>query len=195
MRELKEEKRVNPSFVAPEWDEQIFYQIKSQRTDFLEMIKKEWDFLTPTEARDISLSLAYEGDAYEEVFGKLPVVWLDNGRKADEDTITNFSKLRMGYLKRRIIDEKDSQNFLNKLSTEVRKDALKSAGDNPSFDKERDRIFFEAIENQSVSVNKDTAWGVIVVGSNHASDHLGSMRNLLELRGHKCVMKFIDSLD
>ncbi|EGL19850.1 hypothetical protein HMPREF9413_4822 [Paenibacillus sp. HGF7] len=66
------------------------------------------------------------------------------------------------------------------------------AGDNPSINKERDRIFYEVIEN--LSENKEGTWGIVIVGSNHAADTPGSMRNLLDQRGHQCIVNLIDSI-
>jgi hypothetical protein len=63
-----------PAFVATEWDKEIFARVKTQRKEFERLIGDQWPPLSAGLSSVLTLSLAYEGDAYLEVFPDVPGV-------------------------------------------------------------------------------------------------------------------------
>lgn len=68
-----------PHFVAIEWEKPFFEKFIRWRPWIEERLRQRWDFLTAEDCRELSLTLAWEGDAYVEIFPGATPLWLENG--------------------------------------------------------------------------------------------------------------------
>ena len=68
-----------PHFVAAEWEESVFERFVEWRSWVEEWLRSCWSFLTPEDRHELSLALAWEGDAYKNFFPRLDVLWLETG--------------------------------------------------------------------------------------------------------------------
>ena len=68
-----------PHFVAVEWEQSVFERCAEWRPWIAESLSVSGAFLTPDDRRELSLALAWEGDAYAERFPGTAVLWLENG--------------------------------------------------------------------------------------------------------------------
>lgn len=68
-----------PHFVAVEWEQSLFERLVAWRSWVAEGLRDRWDFLMYEDCHEISLALAWEGDAYTECFPDANVLWLENG--------------------------------------------------------------------------------------------------------------------
>jgi hypothetical protein len=68
-----------PHFVAVEWEKSVFEKVIQWRPWIKDGVGSCWDFLTLEDCDELSLALAWEGDAYAEIFPKTGAVWLEVG--------------------------------------------------------------------------------------------------------------------
>src|SRR5262245_35823518 len=68
-----------PHFVAVEWENSVFEKFIPWRAWVRDRFGSCFDFLTPEDCDELSLALAWEGDAYAEIFPRTDVVWLEAG--------------------------------------------------------------------------------------------------------------------
>jgi hypothetical protein len=68
-----------PHFIAVEWEESVFKRFVAWRPWVEKNLRSRWTFLTGKDCRELSLALAWEGDAYAERLLKTEVLWLENG--------------------------------------------------------------------------------------------------------------------
>jgi hypothetical protein len=68
-----------PHFVAVEWEKSVFEKFVQWRPWVEERLRSCWDSLTPEECHELSLALAWEGDAYTEIFPGADPLWLETG--------------------------------------------------------------------------------------------------------------------
>jgi hypothetical protein len=68
-----------PHFVAVEWEKSVFQKFIPWRAWVRDHVGSCWDFLTPDDCNELSLALAWEGDAYGKIFPNTGVVWLESG--------------------------------------------------------------------------------------------------------------------
>src|SRR4030095_639041 len=68
-----------PHFVAVEWEKSVFEKFIQWRPWGKDRVGSCWNFLTPEDCDELSLALAWEGDAYAKIFPKTGVVWLEAG--------------------------------------------------------------------------------------------------------------------
>ncbi len=68
-----------PHFVAVEWEESVFERIAAWRPCVEEGLRSCWGFLTSQDRLDLSLALAWEGDAYKDLFPCADPLWLETG--------------------------------------------------------------------------------------------------------------------
>ena len=71
--------QAEPHFVAVEWEKHLFEEFVKWRPWVQDRLQSRWDFLTPEDTRELSLALAWEGDAYCETFPKAHPLWLETG--------------------------------------------------------------------------------------------------------------------
>jgi hypothetical protein len=173
----------NPAFVGTEWDRDIFARVKSQRGEFQGLISKQWPNLSPGLLKVLTLSLAYEADSHTEVLSDVEVVWLDEGRQAQEDDIQNYARDRFAMYQRWLggeVTERDDSVILAKMSER----AIGEAGRPPSVGNERDAKFADSILRRVGKGGGD--WAVVIVGKFHALTYKGAMRQLLEEKEQSC---------
>jgi hypothetical protein len=70
-----------PHFVAVEWEKSVFERCVAMRPQVEEGLRSRWDFLTSEDCRELSLTLAWEGDAYKDRFPDIDTepLWLESG--------------------------------------------------------------------------------------------------------------------
>jgi hypothetical protein len=68
-----------PHFVAVEWEQSVFERLAAWRPWITEGLKSRWGFLTHEDLHELSLALAWEGDAYAERFPGTDLLWLESG--------------------------------------------------------------------------------------------------------------------
>lgn len=187
MNDIARYEQSYPDFIAPEWKEEYFNSVKKQRAEFDKRVRSEWPFLTESQIEAITLSLGFEGDAHKEVFGELPVLWLDRERNAGSSSVENFYRFRFQNLRNWGQEIDKNENFLTLLSKIIRRTQSVSIGSNPSLDPGRDAAFHGVINNEC-SPHR-LGWAIIIVGVLHALSTPGSMRNLLEKDGYQCIVK------
>ncbi|WP_242210807.1 hypothetical protein [Paenibacillus polymyxa] len=187
MNGIARHEQTSPDFVAPEWKEEYFNLVKEQRAEFDKRVRSEWSSLTEKQIEAITLSLGYEGDAHKEVFGELPVLWLDQERNAGNPSVKDFYKYRFKNLRDWAQEIDKNENFLTLLSKMIRNIQSVSVKSNPSIDPGRDAAFHKVINNECSSYR--LGWAIIVVGALHALPTPGSMRSLLETDGYQCIVK------
>ena len=79
-----------PDFIAVEWDEGIFNQIKTQRHRIRKYAKAEWPEATSDFLDKIESSLAFEGDSHRDIFAGAETVWLNRGSNPPVPTSFNL---------------------------------------------------------------------------------------------------------
>jgi hypothetical protein len=68
-----------PHFVAVEWEKSVFEKFVKWRPWVEERLRSRWEFLTTQDCRELSLALAWEGDAYKDRFATADPLWLETG--------------------------------------------------------------------------------------------------------------------
>jgi hypothetical protein len=67
-----------PHFVAVEWEQSLFERLAAWRPWIAESLKSHWGFLSHEGCHELSLALAWEGDAYAERFPGANLLWLES---------------------------------------------------------------------------------------------------------------------
>ena len=177
-----------PGFIATEWDEDIFGRVRAQRNWFCHVAREEWPQAPPELIRDLSLSLGYEADAHTEVFPKLEVLWLDQGRQVqDLSEITEFGQLRLGTYRSFLGDGAMPlvvSEALALLSSEAWRRA--DAGACGGIDTARDSRWAEVLLERTQQVSCE--WAVAVVGQRHSTREEAHFRRLVEDAGISCCV-------
>lgn len=182
------EKFGKPAFIATEWDNEIFAQVKAQREEFRRLIGNQWPALSSGLSRVLTLSLAYEGDAHIEVFSDVEVLWLDEGRQAPDDDIRKYALDRFEMYKRWLgneISDRDDSATLARMSER----ATREAGRPPNVGNERDAKFADSILRRVGKGGGD--WAVVIVGKFHALRYAASMLERLESSKQTCEVVFL----
>ncbi len=68
-----------PHFVAVEWEKSLFERLTAWRPWIAESLSSRWGFLTREDCHELSLALAWDGDAYVERFPGIEPLWLETG--------------------------------------------------------------------------------------------------------------------
>jgi len=66
-----------PHFVAVEWDKSVFDRFVTWRPWIEQELGSRCNFLSPGDCRELSLALAWEGDAHTERFPTVDRLWLE----------------------------------------------------------------------------------------------------------------------
>jgi hypothetical protein len=172
-----------PTFVATEWDKDIFLRVKAQRKRFRRLLRGQWPNISEHLLGILELSLGYEGDSHEEIYPGMDVLWLDEGRDVPvEDAITKYAEDRLtryrAYMGEGVCGCDDTST-LGKMS----KAAALEAGSPPETGPDRDKRFADLIL-QKVKQSPD-GWAVVIVGKDHATAIDGSMACILD--GEKLI--------
>ena len=68
-----------PHFIAVEWEESVFDRFVKWRPWVEKRLRSCWKFLTLNDRRELSLALAWEGDAHRVRFPSADTLWLESG--------------------------------------------------------------------------------------------------------------------
>lgn len=173
-----------PVFVATEWDENIFAEVKRQRSEFRKLAQGEWPN-APSGLLDVlELSLGYEADTHTKSFPNVKVLWLDEGRQVNNINTYAEDRLRLykSYLSKLL--PTDTSSALDKLSRAVRNGATP-----PKEGTVRDHKFACLILKEVAKNGGE--WAIAIVGYSHASDNQGTMYSLLEAEGLLCEVSIL----
>jgi hypothetical protein len=173
-----------PAFVAVEWDQQNFADVKAERALFRKLMQRQWPEAAPDLLDELELSLGYGGDTHTVLFPDVPVVWLDQGRRCD---LSDYARKRLNMYKLSLAPHGSPHNASAALSR-----LSQSAWENakpPSAGDERDRKFASLLLQHIDQVAGD--WAIAIVGSNHATTNPGYLRRLLEDGGQPCEVTIL----
>ncbi len=189
LEELTKEETA-PHFVAVEWEQSVFERLAAWRPWIAEGLRRRWDFLTGEDCHELSLALAWEGDAYAECFPGTDVLWLESGlqeaeltRRYDTGASTFPESCAHGLLQRLYCrptvtaarpEPRSKQELIDRMSRDMWHEASLST---PSS-VERDARWASAICERSRGLRD--GWIAVVVGWEHADPQGGNQR----LRGH-----------
>jgi len=177
----------SPSFVAVEFAEPHFHQLRAQRSQYRAWIHSEWPDVPECDLERFERSLGYEGDTYEECFSGTEVVWLDEGREIEPVVISRHAWNRLQCL--RFFERWNALMLPGVVSEQVQAYARSGV-----FSPERSGRFAERILTRIQG--GDWRWGVVIAGASHASERFeNSMRSLLEKAGVLCVTRLFCRLD
>ncbi len=87
-----------PDCLATEWDHEMFLRVYKQRDYLYNKLISERFTNNLLEARIIADSLGFEADSHLTVYPNIPIVWLDQGRKVQDDIIQNYADQRYEIL-------------------------------------------------------------------------------------------------
>lgn len=174
-----------PIFVATEWDQAIFEQVRGQRGRFRQSAAGRWPQFSDDMLNTIELSLGYEGDSHLSKYPNLSVLWLDQGREIDQDDVDRFADDRLARYAELVGNNVDHANERQLLVTMSRLADERFPGEGGVG--KRDRVFADRIVNQA----QGNVWAFAVVGKRHAANVDGSMRRLVEQRGHVCQVSLL----
>ena len=183
LREIQDMEKTSPLFVAVEFDESIFCEIRKQRQKLRELAEEAWPNSCISVLKIIEDSLVYEGDLHELVFPSVETLWLDQGRKvSDKSILSRFAHDRLNIYKSFVPSGSKALSKLTLLSMSIAAWEIGAKPQPGGF--ERDVKFSHMILDRLKG--EADGWAVAIVGSNHASDVEGSMVILLQNQSIKC---------
>lgn len=184
---LAEQYRAPPTFVAVEFDRDLFEMLRAQRPRYRESIHTLWPEVPEADLDHFERSLGYEGDTHLECFQGPDVIWLDQGRRLPPGAITLHTQQRLAAL--RFFKARNALMLPGVVSEQVQAYTRARA-----FSAERSRRFAEHI--LEYVRKRDWTWGIAIVGAAHASDEFeGSMCSLLGKAGISCRAHLFCRLD
>lgn len=182
LRELGDQQRNDPSFIAVEFDETHFSVLRQQRTKYRYWIHRFWPDVPDEDLRLFELSLGFEGDTHKECFADTEVVWLDNGREVGPEALDQHARLRLLTL--RYFEQRNSLMLPGVVSEQVQGYTRPEV-----FSPERSRRFAEQLIPRLKA--RADGWAVAITGASHASDRFdNSMRSLLAAADIPCEVRF-----
>ena len=184
--ELKSVEYQSPSFVAVEYDELLFRQIKMQRPTMRRLVTERWPDTNDEILLILENSLVYEGDLHEQVFLGVDTLWLDKGRIITDPTVISE------YARDRLLIY---ESFISSTSTKLNMDDIismcKAAWDHGAAPQrggsQRDDQFSRAILDKIATAR--SGWAIVIVGSCHCAMVDGSMVRLLMDQGIQCEVR------
>lgn len=179
--------RLPPTFVAVEFDRDLFEMLRAQRPRYREWIHALWPDVPETDLDHFESSLGYEGDTHLECFHGPAVIWLDEGRRLPPGAIEAHARQRLEAL--RFFRARNALMLPGVVSEQVQAYTRARA-----FSAERSRRFAERI--LEFIGTHGWNWGIAIVGAAHASDGFeGSMCSLLGKAGVPCRVRRFCRLD
>lgn len=181
-----------PHFVAVEWEHSVFQRLALLRPWIEVGLNSRSNFLTSEDRHELSLALAWEGDAHTQRFPGTHVVWLEDGfqqavlqqRGSDAD---RFAESSAYFLLQRLCtalqQSRSRSDLIEAVSRGMWAEAA-AAAQNPA-DFERDVRWVTAICERSSELSD--GWIAIVVGWAHADPATADQRlsHLLSSRGFR----------
>lgn len=191
-----------PHFVAVEWEQSVFHRLAAWRPWVADNLKSCWGFLTREDCHELSLALAWEGDAHSECFPSTDLLWLERGyqeadleRRYSMDTDKVPESLARGLFERlrdpcrptmsewmtncaRAPEPKSKKDLIDRV---WRKAWAEASGDPEGL--ERDARWANTICERSADLCD--GWIAVVVGWVHADPATGNqrLRGLLSSKG------------
>lgn len=180
-KSLMEKHKCPPLFIALEYEQNFALEMIAQRESFYNLCRLEWPNISEEVIRIITDSLLFEVDAHRIIFGETALIWLDEGRIIRRDVVDEYARDRLNVYKSFITEYCSivkSENILDVLDSISETRTLGFEASN------RDKQFSDIICSKAREYNNPTitnAFALVVVGSNHAKDCIGSMKNLLDM--------------
>lgn len=188
-----------PYFVAVEWEKSVFEKFVQWRPWVEQRMRSRWEFLTSEDCRELSLALAWEGNAYKYRFPAADPLWLESGfqqgdldrrygGKFPESIPQNLAhrlcdpcSLSMSEMVANV-DPSPEPRSKNELIDRLWRKAWSDAFGDNNF--ERDARWANAISARASGLRD--GWIAVVVGWTHADPSGGDQR----LRGLLLSMGF-----
>lgn len=194
---------VPPHFIAVEWEESFFNRCAAYRPRVEKCIKQRWNFLTPSDCRELSLALAWEGDAFKEVFPNAQALWLETGFQENRDPDENndvAERLAEGLYERLLAPSSLTFNefYTNgEMLPTSKRELVERLWRAAWADKFSNRDFERDVRwaNMIVERSEDVAngWIAAVVGWAHANPEYGDnrLRSLLLAQGFSVTSVYL----
>jgi len=177
--------RPGPSFLATAWDPIIFARVREQRTHLRQLAAERWPGFSDALLNVLALSLGYEADSHLMSYPNVNLLWLDQGREADQADIVHYADDRLPLYARFIGNRANIVNEDELLCTMSEAADEQAAGVRGVG--ERGQRFADRIHERAQNNN----WAIIIVGKRHAADENVSMRRRLEQHGHMCQISLL----
>lgn len=183
LRGLLASHSTQPSFVAVEWAEEIFNQVKSQRPGLRSRAISNWKSSTTAYLDVLEASLAFEADTHNAIFPNCQTIWLDQGRDLPySDALKEYASERLKIYATYIPPA--TKNFDGDLLNIMSEKAWAESDKDRKGATDRDEKFAKIIIEH---LSADTgAWAVVIVGINHARRDIDRMLYRLEAAGFVC---------
>jgi hypothetical protein len=181
LRELLLRERRPPTFVAVEWDKDDLARIVSQRPHLAELAKAQWPNATEEFIDGLADAAGYEGDSHATILPSAETLWLDEGRKPDEEEIERFTEFRMVKYKALAVGlEKFDFEGLKYMSAAAWNNVLpRVEGTTPRDEKFATRLY------TAFGITTSN-WAIAILGADHTADSPGSAIDLLIHIGISC---------
>ena len=184
---LADRNRSPPSFIAVEFDEDLFRMLSAQRAQYRRCIHALWPGIPEADLDQFEQSLGFEGDTHLECFYSTDMIWLDQGRTLPPGTVEAHVRQRLATLK--FFESRNALMLPGVVSEQVQPYTRAD-----TFSVERSRGFAERILGHIR--DRVWNWGIAIIGASHASDRFDdSMRSLLERAGIHCETRIFCRLD
>ncbi len=181
---LSYEQKTPPAFVAVEYEESTFEQIRRQRPQFRQLLQREWPGAPPDLLEVLERSLAYEADTHLHVFPTVETFWLQHGMA---EAVPTYAQGRL-LLYQSYLGEDPLPADTTAALTLLRARAWQR-NDPPTRGNERDARWASLLWDRLRKGDGERA--IVVVGANHASGYPGYLVPLLRERGGHCDVVFL----
>jgi hypothetical protein len=182
-----------PTLVATEWDRGIQRKEQHERADFKERWSRFRDQDPPKLLQSLADSIAWESDVFREVFGDVPVVWLEDGRNPLPSDRPLGRNRRVDF-EIALVPPDPRQCPVEEVLPRIHEYWIRDAestqkqlardGRDPTRDKEWAKILKAHLT--------DNGWALVIVGAVHASQWDNqTLYNLLRHHGHDCETQFL----
>ncbi len=175
-----------PAFVAVEWDEILFKQVKLQRPIIRKLAMSRWSQSTTEFLDALESTLAFDADTHTLLMPNIQTVWLENGRVHPNimpEVVNNFAFRRFQVYENYI--PVNATNFDNSLLYSMSINAWDESDIEGGHATNRDAKFAETIINH-LAEKEETAWAIIVVGYYHGRQEPDWMAHRLTSAGVNC---------
>ncbi len=178
-----------PHFVAVEWEKSVFEWIVTWRPWVEEKLGSCWPFLTSEDRLELSLALAWEGDAIKECFPGTDPLWLEADSQAQRCDAEYAKRAAHGLLERICspCDFTETEFFANVAPPpppQSKKDLIDRVSEMAWANAYRDNNFARDKRWASAICDRVSdlhdGWIAVVVGWAHADPH-GDNRRLYSL--------------
>jgi hypothetical protein len=210
MRLLKQDLGL-PKFIAVEANRALFRTvILEQRKQFVELVANDdqISWVSADALQSLAKAIWYEADTHEDVFGYFEnILWLDDHR-TDFSEALPLCRTAERYIQicRKALDNHepigDTNTVLQVVSAHISAEAQRQPiesnrirmekffnnGKARSNPYERDKIWADKISRIDCP---ESAYGIVVVGENHAIDENRYLTALLRKQGHNCQVRFL----